>query len=88
MLSLCQWAVEPLKHCVQSIDRTMELSTGRARVHSPEAVNPLGGAMPKLLAYLLETLGTCQLKLMAKAARDADFRELASVLIVLRHARG
>jgi hypothetical protein len=33
------------------------------------------------------TPGICQLKLMLKIARDPDFRPLASVLIMLRHAR-
>lgn len=31
--------------------------------------------------------GACQLKLMVKTSRDTGFRELANVVIVLRHSR-
>jgi hypothetical protein len=30
--------------------------------------------------------GACQLKLMVKTSREPDFRELANVIVVLRHA--
>ena len=41
----------------------------------------------RLASFPIWTPGTCQLKLMVKVARDPDFRPLASVLIMLRHAR-
>ncbi len=41
----------------------------------------------RLASFPISTPGACQLRLMVKTARDTDFRALASVLIVLRHAR-
>jgi hypothetical protein len=41
----------------------------------------------RMASFPMWTPGTCQLKLLVKTARDADFRQLAHVLIALRHAR-
>ena len=40
----------------------------------------------RLADFPVWTPGACRLKLMVKTSRDADFRQLASVIIVLRHA--
>jgi hypothetical protein len=41
----------------------------------------------RMAGFPIWTPGTCQLKLMVRTSRDGAFRELANVLIVLRHVR-
>jgi hypothetical protein len=41
----------------------------------------------RMTGFPIWTPGACQLRLMVKTSRDADFRELANVVIVLRHSR-
>lgn len=41
----------------------------------------------RLPRFPIWTPGTCQLRLMVRTSRDAEFRELANVAIELRHAR-
>jgi len=40
----------------------------------------------RMASFPIWTPGPCQLKLMVRTSRDGEFRELASVIVVLRHA--
>ena len=40
----------------------------------------------RMASFPVWTPGPCQLKLMVRTSREADFRELANVIVVLRHA--
>jgi hypothetical protein len=39
----------------------------------------------RMASFPVWTPGPCQLKLMVKTARDGTFRELANVVVTLRH---
>ena len=40
----------------------------------------------RMASFPIWTPGACQLKLMVRTSREADFRELANVIVTLRHA--
>jgi hypothetical protein len=39
----------------------------------------------RMASFPVSTPGACQLKLMVKTTRDGDYRELANVVVTLRH---
>jgi hypothetical protein len=41
----------------------------------------------RMASFPIWTPGACQLKLMVRTSRAADFRELANVIVTLRHAQ-
>ena len=41
----------------------------------------------RMASFPVGTPGACQLKLMVKTARESSYRELASVLVMVRHTR-
>ena len=40
----------------------------------------------RMASFPIWTPGACQLKLMVKTARDGDYRELANVVVMVRHS--
>lgn len=40
----------------------------------------------RMASFPIWSPGNCQLKLMVRTARDADFRELANVIVAVRHS--
>jgi len=41
----------------------------------------------RMASFPIWTPGPCQLRLMVRTSRDADFRELANVIVALRHTQ-
>ena len=65
---------------------------GKPLVETPVAQLSFGAntrqqVVNRITDFPVWTPGACQLKLMVRTARDRDFRQLASVIIVLRHSR-
>ena len=49
------------------------------------ATNTRQQIVNRMASFPAWTPGPCQLKLMVKTARDSDYRELANVIVMLRH---